>query len=238
MHRHFIILAVVGLVSCSPQQKKREVYSILYDTTDPLLAMPEAESLWGYMKGDDTDKDLVFRYSRLSDVDMNVVQQLERPAKQSGLFSNAIQEKKRIEAFQKEFNDLITPLGGSGEPYSAIFKPILAEMEYLASLPPDYEKHLIVYSNLMENSDWLSFYRGSDLWLLKYKPKKVIARYLEQIPKNVNYTDVQIHIIFVPKDYEDNIRFKSLRAVYTKVFHQMGISVSFSGNLSNASTPR
>lgn len=231
MSNAFMVLAIAGLVSCSPQQTKREIYSVLYDTTDPLLAMPEAQSLWGYMDGDDTSKDLVLRYSQLSDVEMNRVHQWERPAIQSGLFSNAVQEKKRQDESSKEFEELIETKDSIGASHSAIFKPILAELEYLASLPKGDHKQLIVYSNLRENTDWLSFYRSQDLWLLENQTESVIERFLDQVPKNADYTDVELTIVFIPIDFKENREFKMLREVYISVFKKLDVPITFSGNL-------
>lgn len=207
---------------------------MLYDTTDPLLVMPSAENLWQFMNADNSDTHLTFRYAMLSDVDMNVVQQLQRPAQQSGLFANAVNEKKRHKGFKGTFNALFEQNDSIGASHSAIFKPILEELNYLAKLPNTDVKHLIIYSNLVENSDWLSYYSGTDLWQLRYALKTIVKRYLAQVPKATNYKGVQLHIVFKPSDFEDNKRFKQLRAVYTEVFSQLNVQINFSANLTKA----
>lgn len=222
------------MISCTPSVEQKVVYSVLHDTTDPLEALPEADELWRFTDGDNTEKHLTFRYSTISDVDMNVVRQLERPAIASGLFANAVQEKKRAQRFKEEFDLLFEQTDSIGASHSAIFKPILAELEYLANLPHTDKKYLIVYSNLVENSDWLSYYNATDLWHLNNTPNVIVKRYLEQVPKDANYRGVALHIVFKATGYTDNIRFKQLRAVYTEIFTQLNVPISFSANLTKA----
>lgn len=231
MNRLWILVAMAGLVSCTPKETKREVYSVLYDTTDPLLATPDSQSLWEYMDADMTDKDIVFRYASVSDVDISIRHQLKRPAVTSSLFSNAVQEKKRLDSFKKEFQALIETKDSMGAPYSTIFKPIVFELQYLAGLPKGNHKQLIVYSDLMENSDWLTFYSSRDLWLLEHDTSEIVQRYLTQVPKDTDFRGLSLTIVFIPKNFRENRLFKKLREVYTLVFQELDVSVSFSGNL-------
>lgn len=233
MSRLFALWALVTVVCCMPEQSQKEVYSVLYDTTDPLRAVPDADNLWRFMDGDNTRKHLLVRYATLSDVDMNVMRSLERPAAASNLLSNAVQEKKRLAVFKEDFYALIGKKDSVGASHSAIFKPILSEIQHLTSLSAS-RKHLIVYSNLMENSDWMSFYKGSDLWLLENKPEEILERYHIHIPEDADYLGVNLHIVFIPKDFEENTRFNRLKHLYLQVFEGTGVSISFSGNLTKA----
>lgn len=234
MNRLLIILMFAGLSSCTSTVEEREVYSVLYDTTDTLLATPKANDLWDFTDGNNGNKHLTVRYATLSDVDMNVVKQLKRPPAVSGLFANAVQEKKRLERFKQEFDSLFDYTDSIGASHSAIFKPILSELSHLSRLPNTQTKHLIVYSNLMENSDWLSYYTTVDLLQLRHKSDELIQRYEKQIPIDGVYSGVSLHIIYKPTDFNDNTRFSKLRMIYQEVFEKLGVPVTFSANLSNA----
>lgn len=223
------------MFGCKPDKKRTDVYSVLYDITDPLMANPKEEELLEFVDATDLDKNIVFRFSKISSVDVNVITQLVRPQRKSGLLANAVQEKKRLDQFDDDLSKLIQKQDSiTGTSHSSIFLPIVKELQHLASLPKEYEKHLIVYSDLMENSNWMSFYRPGDLQLLKQDSKAIKIRYLKQVPFDISKSKVKLHIIFLPKNYLDNDSYKKLQEVYTNVFNELKIPISFSGNLLKA----
>ena len=233
-----LTLIIVLSFSCAQQKVNHQVYSVLFDTTDPLLATPDTDALWGYMEAENIEKHLIMRYSFISDVDINIVQQLERSGSKKGLFSNAIQEKKRLDEFKETFHSVLSKKDSIGSPHSAIFRPILSEMKNLAAIPIGRKMELIVFSNLMENSDLASFYSSKDLWLLEHNPNELIERYLEQARDVLEVEKIHLTIVYIPKNTLENKRYQQLRFIYTKVFEQLGVPITFTGNLTKATVVR
>jgi hypothetical protein len=237
MNKYYSLLIVIGLLGCKPIETKTEVYSVLYDTTDSLRANPNVEEFVRIMDIDNADKTILCRYAEISDVDFNRVTELIRPSQKTGLFANQVQEKQKRQLFEKELRaafkskDSLIPTQ-----YSSVFEPILAELRYLETLPIEYPKRLIIYSDLMENSRYgLSFYRYRDLNLLYSNPEKVVEQFLKSVDTLPKVSNLRIYIVYIPKDNADNMRFKKLQEVYRRIFKdEMGIPISFSANLTNA----
>lgn len=238
MFRLLLLVVIAGLVSCSPEKRTSEVYSVLYDTTDSLLAVPNAKDLWEFMDADNSNKEILIRYSELSDVDINAVEQLKRDRLESGLLSNEIHEKRKTDAFKNQFQDFFNSKQSQQQSHSVIFKPILEELSFLSGLEDGTVKHCVVYTNLMENSDWMSFYSSDDLLSLYHDTDKITKRYMEQVPSRTDFSGVSLHIIYKPTGYDDNRQYVKLRQVYQDVFDRLEVPISFSANISKAQRVR
>lgn len=234
----YLLLFVSTLCGCTAPESRTEVYSILYDITDPLLAVPDARELVRAMDITDLHKTLVMRYANITDVDYNKVEELVRAPQQTGLLANQVREKKKQRQFEKDIGVLF---GGrdSLEPasHSSVFLPIVRELRYLASLPKEHTKNLIIYSNLMENSDLISFYRPQGIYLLDYYPEILLERYMEKTKGLPQMSNIQVQVIFIPREQVENARFRKIAGLYQKVFDGLNIPIVFSANLTNATNP-
>jgi len=227
---------MVLMVSCENKEPKAQhVYSFLHDITDPMIAQPDANEFLSLIDA----ADIKLRYRIISDVDFNPVTETKRSAPPSGLsslFSNSLEEKKKKKSFEVDCKKILVkkdPI--EGEAHSSIFDPLMAELEYLSSLSDHHKKHLIIYSDLLDNCRWISFYRGTDRWLLANHPNKVVQRYQKRVSEKLKeIKNVEVHIIFIPENHYANVRFKQLQKVYLALFSELNIPISFSGNLTNA----
>lgn len=239
MNRICQLLLFAGMLcGCTATGERTEVYSILYDITDPLLAVPDADELVSAMDIADPDKTLVVRYANITDVDYNKVRELVRLQRQTGLFANEVSEKKKQRQFKKDIMALFGERD-SLEPasHSSVFLPIVRELQYLASLPREHTKHLFIYSNLMENSDLISFYRPQGIYLLDHRPEMLLERYMEKTKGLPPISNIHVQIIFIPRDQAENTRFRNIAGLYQKVFDGLKIPMVFSANPTNANKP-
>ncbi|QMU63576.1 MAG: hypothetical protein GKR88_04300 [Flavobacteriaceae bacterium] len=235
MMKYKILLLVFVLASCETETPKTEAYTILYDVTDPLIATPNVREIKDFANATNTDKTLLIRYLEISDVDFNPVSELVRKASKGGLLSNAVNEKQEADRFQNNLIQLLTRKDSIiPSSHSSIFGPIISEVKILASLPEKTNKRIIVYSDLMENSNWLSFYRTRDVLLLQRHPEKLIKSYLQKAEGLENISKLSVHIVFIPKNNAENERYLRLQEVYTTVFDSLKIPISFSANLTKA----
>ncbi len=239
MNRICQLLIFAGMLcGCTATEKRTEVYSILYDITDPLLAVPDSDELVSAIDIADPDMTLVVRYANLTDVDYNKVRELVRPQRQTGLFANEVSEKKKQRQFKKDIMGLFGE-SDSFEPasHSSVFLPIISELRYLASLPREHKKYVIIYSNLMENSGLISFYRPQGIYLLDHHPEMLLERYMEKTKGLPPIFNIHVQIIFIPRDQAENARFQNIARLYQNVFDQLNIPIVFSANPTNANKP-
>ncbi|HAV54307.1 MAG TPA: hypothetical protein DCX41_05160 [Aequorivita sp.] len=233
-----LLLFVSILCGCTTPESRTEVYSILYDITDPLLVAPDVGELAQVMDIADPDKTIIIRYANLTDVDYNKVRELVRPQRQTGLLANEVSEKKKQRQFEKEIGILFGERD-SLEPasHSSVFLPIVRELQYLASLPREHTKQVIIYSNLMENSDLISFYQPQGIYLLDNHPEILLERYMEKTKGLPPISKIHVQVIFIPRDQSENARFRKIAGLYQKVFDQINIPIVFSANPTNAPRP-
>lgn len=224
------------LFACSsPEQRQSKAISVLFDITDPLTARPDADELYNFLDADNSNQNLHIRYGEISQVDFNPVRELIRPASKTGLLSNAVEEKQRMRGFGKELEALLVPTDSiTPQDHSSIFMPIISEIKVLQDFDNVSDKTLIIYSNLMENNSWISYYRYDDLLNLEYRPEVLLEKYLQKTD-GINPSDIlQIHVIYIPEDAKSNRQYQHLQQLYRMVFEKLGISISFSANLTNA----
>lgn len=238
MFRLVGIIGLLSLMACKSEPTRTEVYSVLFDRTDSLIATPSSQELEGFTGIKNTSKTIVLRYAEISDVDYNKVSQLIRPNSQNGLLSNAVKEKRKQDAFTKEFKALFSTKNSVvPTEHSSIFQSILNEVYHLEAMPKINTRSLIVYSDLMENTlNGISFYKVSDLKLLFSSPEKIALRLLSQVdrarlPKTPS---TKVYVVYIPTDNGDNNRYKQLQEVYRLLFKELNITISFTANLTNA----
>ena len=233
--KYSILILVMLFGACTSDTPQTAIYSVLFDRTDPLLAQPNTPEITTFIDIDDTEKNIYFRYAQISAVDFNPITQLIRPASQAGLFSNAVLEKQKADGFDKELEQILT-ISDSIFPasHSSIFQPIVSELKVLQSMPKQHSKTLIIYSDLMENNNWVSYYRPRDYLLLERNPERLVQYYLEKAKGLSKNSNIKVHVVFIPNDNLENARFQKLQALYQNIFNQLGISIFFSANLTKA----
>jgi len=225
------------LCSCTQTTSNTDVYSVLVDVTDKHLAQPNEVEMIQLIDGSNREGKIVFRYSQITDVNLNTIEVLALPSRKTGLLSNAVMEKKEERAFQQSLAGVLKPRDSMAPtPHSAIFDPILRELYYLSRLPQRNHKTFIIYSDLRENNPWVSIYSDSDRWTLEHDPEKLVNRYMEKVVNITTVENISVHVIYHPIDNRDSNEFTYLQNLYTKVFAELDIPISFSANLTNAIT--
>ena len=204
-------MLLTSLVACKKPIVKNERYSILVDTTDEHLSTVNAKELLQLFDLKNDAKSIHLRYSTITDVDFNEVSELSFTPEASGLLGNELKAKKKRIQFEREVEQLLTPLDTLVDAkYSSIFDPIIQELQYLGSQKSYDSKVLIVYSNLIENSEWISFYTSKDYYLLRYEQKLLINRFLERVPQ-FSHENLRLQIVYIPHNQKDNTNFKALQ---------------------------
>jgi hypothetical protein len=110
-----------------------------------------------------------------------------------------------------------------------MYTPIARELELL-SKSKSQRRILIVYSDLMENTESLSFYRKQDFEKLKTKPEQV-QKYFEALAPINTLTGIEIYFIYQPTDTKSDERFRIISGFYKKFLESKGAEVNISANL-------
>jgi hypothetical protein len=212
-----LILAIWILgVSCSQPQKEILV-SVLDDTTEKEMSAFQPSDILTYFDLERNQwNNLCFRYQSLTGSDYNKVKTLEILA-ETQLFSNNIERRNKLKAFQKDIQNCKKD-SNQGYEKSSIFIPLIKEIEYLNNHYPNRSIQILVYSNLMDNTDWVSWYDP-----YTKNNEKTLVKYQAHFPKIEINNTIEVKVIFTPTAKE-NKRFREIVTLYTKLFQDIGIS--------------
>ncbi len=224
----FLIIAGISLiVSCTGLNTSSESTEvvIIRDITDTMAVTPNAEEitrLYGF------DGDLWrggnFRLVNLTDVSINKIFQTKIESENQWL-SNKFKRKERLEGFYQDIEKILSEAASEkiGKEHSSIYLPIAKELNKLSESTAD-NKVLLVYSDLLENTDRISFYDKSTLELLDTVPQ-TIGKEFERQMELKNLSGIRICLIYQPADMKQDEAYKIVSAFYKNLFESKGASV-------------
>ncbi|MBI4931421.1 MAG: hypothetical protein HY841_11700 [Bacteroidetes bacterium] len=205
--------------------------SVLIDKTDSFLASPDStviknlfdasSALWqGYR----------FRLLTLSDVDYNSVYEASlSPACE--YLSNVYAREDESTAFLSKIESAFAKVKSipSGRNYSSLYLPMAKELKRLSESAAR-RRILIVYSDLMENTSAISFYKADNLQLLETNQDSVKKILESEIPLP-DIKNIEVHFIYQPKDNKENELFREVSGFYKKWLENKGARVTIEANL-------
>lgn len=143
---------------------------------------------------------------------------------------NEFERANDIKKFSAEIATLLAiETVDSGKAYSSIYLPLARELNEISKSKSD-KRILLLYSDLMENTPELSFYKNEDFELLKNQPDLLLKRLEKELLLNP-LGGIEIHFIFQPKDNKSDKRFQIISEFYKRMFEQRGATVIISANL-------
>lgn len=228
------LLVLVGLAfmaSCVEEKKAPTIEIIvLKDITDKSKMHPDANELielFGLKSN--SLQGAVFAVRSISDVSYTSRHVAELLPENKWMV-NEFERAKEIKKFSAETARLLAiETVDSGKAYSSIYLPLARELNELSKSKSE-KRILLVYSDLMENTPELSFYRNEDFELLKNQPDLLQKRLEKELLLNP-LGGIEIHFIFQPKDNKSDKRFQIISEFYKKMFEQRGATVIISANL-------
>jgi hypothetical protein len=113
-------------------------------------------------------------------------------------------------------------------PFSECWSSIAENLEEL-SLQPAGEKYLIVFSDLQELSLTGSAYNSFKKMSVEAIGKKLISKI--QVPKNLE--EIELIIVYQPKDRDDDLRFTKMLKVYNHILQNRGLAIRHQANNEN-----
>ncbi|MBI4930852.1 MAG: hypothetical protein HY841_08835 [Bacteroidetes bacterium] len=205
--------------------------TLMKDITDAHLSQPYPEDV---LRLYDLKKDKwsgsVFRFINISDVNYNNVSQTSIESASQWL-SNDFERDEEVKQFVGSIKRILTDTMNEkiGRNRSSVFVPVAHELKRLNESKAD-RKILLLYSDLMENSEELSFYKSEKLILLKKNPQ-FFRDYFDKQAKLDSLTGIEIHIVYQPKDTKENQEFIVVSEFYKVFLESKGAKVEISANL-------
>jgi hypothetical protein len=233
----FIIFLMV-LISCQTNASKNyetTECSVLIDITSsnmPSLKHISSEELIKLYKLDVANFDAgIYRQAFLTETFLNYTHQHLLNGVPSVLMNNSFDREEAIEAFKNQIGSAVDEIQHAemNRPSSSVYVPICRELTRLSRSKSE-RKILLGYTDLKENSDYLSFLSEKARSDLEHSPDK-IENYLQlEMPLPEDLTGITVYFIHEPSG-ADNFLFKRLSRVYKSMIENRGGKVYIQANL-------
>jgi len=229
-----IILLGLMVSACTSIEPKGRLVSVLEDCTETdFIAQVESDNIIPkFGLENDPWQSSVFRYGTITSLTRNRIEEVSLP-NQNNLLGNELERRQLVKQFKQSVQQILEePRDYSNNQYSSIWKPIVRELEVLQS-HTDKTSTLYVFSDLFENShNWFSVYQYKDLKVLRDTPEKVVMLFLNEASSVIRHNlNIEVIVVFQPKNIQEDDLFMMLSNVYTSIFQELGISISFISKL-------
>lgn len=226
-----LFLLAIGIMSCEPQEASNINISVMEDITERDFKLsPSSESILPlYDFNNDMWKGAKFRYSVLSSINFNEQYNCSLPSETS-LLGNEPQRKHLVKSFKNNVRFILdSSQHQNTESYSAIWEPIVKEMKSLQGKEISYT--LYIYSDLLENSSWFSFYRKKDQRKLENRPKEIVELYLNKANGIKKHSHLKVIVMYQPRSVKEDADYQIMVSLYQQVFDKLELPISFKTNL-------
>ena len=206
-----------------------EVY-LLYDVTDPEIAKPDPGQILSLYHFESVYNGGVFHLTKVTDVTYN-------PMLEAGIapankwLSNELERGKQVDQFKGQVLKIIDTASNDSalRTNSSIYLPISTALSEL-STSKTQRKILLVYSDLMENTLQMSFYKKETFSLLQSNPQKISYYFLSQsnLPSLLG---IEVQLIYQPKDNSDDQRYQLVAGFFKKMLEGRGAKVTVSAGI-------
>jgi len=228
------ILAVFAiLVGCSnytSTSKTTEVVTIR-DITDMMTVTPKVEDITPLF---DLQKEKwnggIFRLVDLSDVSYNRTHEVNIEAENQWL-SNEFTRNDAVKTFYSDINKTLSNSSKEtiGKNNSSLYFPIATELNHLSQSHAN-KRIMLIYSDLMENTESISFYKKGTLTKLTTNPDSIKEQFELQM-KLGNLSGITIYLIYQPVNTTDDEKYRIVSNFYKHLFESYGASVEITANV-------
>jgi len=225
-----ITVAIIFIVACTQNSSTTEITTLL-DITEKQSTIPSIDEIISLYNFEDKYIGGIFKFTEITDVSFNPTHEAKIEHENQWL-SNEMDRDKEIKNFKSKVSEIITNASkdSSGKVNSSIYLPIAAELNKLTVNKVNVRRILIVYSDLMENTNELSFYKKEDFELLKTKPEKVRKQF-EKLAKLNSLTGIEIYFIYQPGNNTNDQKYRIVSEFYRKLLENKGAKVTISANI-------
>lgn len=240
-----VILSLLGLrytFTHYPQMKQTPVHRVIYllDKTDNFLVTPSRDDVEFKFSWNSTKQGREVKIREITDVDQGDASLLalggyKIPGQLStwDINSNEIFRKEAIRKFEATVQDTIGKfyLNGIGYPHTYLLVPMIEELTRLQAYPND-DRYMLVYSDLRENRETMSFLDTTMISRMKSGDVSV----WETIPETLELNDlsgITVYFIHRPKDGFEGERYRIVTAYLKERLESYGAKVIVQGKITH-----
>lgn len=219
-----LILAVAS-IGCTTQATHYDTeISVLIDRTDRLSVYPTAERILALAElTENTWQGVKIRVSYISDKDINEETIFALP-QQNRLLYGIKKREAEVARFVKNLSGFFASVDTTSTFGHSIIYRSVARHANILSTSHARKKHLLVYSNMMENSEVWNFYDPATLTVIRENPEAVCQVIERSVPLGT-LSGVDIWLLHTPATYEENTIYMSVARVWATLFEQKGARV-------------
>jgi len=205
--------------------------TVMRDITDTQISQPKLADISTLLNLDNSKWDgAFFRFVDITDVSYNHISETKIDPENQWL-GNELDREKKVKQFYIDINQILTNAGTEkvGKVNSSIYKPIATELNRL-SQSPSQKRFLLIYSDLEENTDKLSFYDKKTINLLR-TDQDSIRKYFEALSPLKNLTGIKVYLIYQPKNNEADDQYQLIASFYKTLLESKGATVEITANI-------
>jgi hypothetical protein len=225
-----IIVTTIIIASTSVNTNVTEL-TVMRDITDVQLAQPQLTDIVPLLNLNNAKwNGAEVRFLDITDVSYNhTYQAIINPENQ--WMGNEFDREKKVKDFYAQITQILTNLEKetNGKDNSSIYLPIANELNRLSQSKAE-KRILLVYSDLMENTDELSFYNKSKFSLLQSDPDSIQKYFLAQVPLS-KLSGITIYLIYQPSDPKADEEYQIVSRFYKTLFESKGATVLITANI-------
>ena len=225
--RHYMYLFYILSIctGCADASKKSEDKAIIIaiDYTDSLLLYPTSYDVLHYTRLDINPwQGVNLEIMGISDKDVNISKTFNIPSG-NRLIGNIQQRTAIIEKFKLDVDQYLKKTQYKKElAHSIIYRTIVSCINRLSSMK-SAEKQLVVYSNLMENSD-MNFYDSTTFKQVLSNPKKVKQKIQSGIVIQ-NGKGIEVLFLYNPISFADNTTYRITSSFFKNILEESGVII-------------
>ena len=225
------LITVFVVKSNSNNQPLITEVTVMRDITDSLVSQPKTSDFISLFNLENSKWDgASFRFVDITDVTYNHTYE-KKIQPENEWMGNEFDRGKKVKEFYSEITQFLNnaKTDMKGKDNSSIYIPIAIELNRL-SQSTSQKRILLIYSDLIENTDEFSLYKKSNLDLLKTNPKAV-KEYFEKLTPLSNLEGIRIFLVFQPTDINEDAEYKLISGLYKNILESKGATVEISANI-------
>jgi hypothetical protein len=226
-----IIVTTIILASTTVNTNVTEL-TVMRDITDNQLAQPQLADIVSILNLDNSKwNGADVRFLDITDVSYNHTYESSINAENQWM-GNDFDREQKVKNFYAQITQILTNLEkeSSGKNNSSIYTPIARELNRLSKSSAQ-QKTMLVYSDLMENTDEFSLYKKCNLNLLKTNPDTV-RKYFESLNSLGNLKGIKIYLVYQPVNKEADEQYRLIAGFYKDLLESKGATVEITANIS------
>jgi hypothetical protein len=226
-----LLLLPLICFSCSSDAIDGKTVSVLRDITETtFLAQPDYKSIAPTLGLEENIwRSSTFRYGTLSSLQHTKRMEYSLNGEWS-LLGNEIERRGKVKTFLNDVkNSLQVSTDSTEHKFSSIWLPIVEEIALLQNKPSGI---LFIFSDIAENSELFYSISKSEQKLLENSPDEVKQRFLNAALKiRDGMGNVEVVIVYQPKNRIEDSYFSLMKGLYSDIFDELSIPVTFVTNL-------